>query len=86
MSPNKKKPKIGKGFYIQSQTKDVILNLKKFFEETEKNLNEKEIREKIAEATTFSSKTVQRIFVNGNESPKKTKNREAVFTWVYYSL
>lgn len=55
--------------------------MKKFFEETEKNLNEKEIREKIAEATTFSSKTVQRIFVNGNESPKKTKNREAVFTW-----
>ncbi len=55
--------------------------MKKFFEETEKNLNEKEIREKIAEATTFSSKTVQRIFVNGNESPKKTKDREAVFTW-----
>ncbi len=24
---------------------------------------------------------MQRIFVNGNESPKKTKDREAVFTW-----
>jgi transposase len=81
MTSTNKKTKLGKGFSIQSQTKEIILNFKEYFEKKLRPCYKEDVIDALVEGSKLSKSSIKRIINNEIISPKKTNARPKKYEW-----
>jgi hypothetical protein len=77
-----KRSRLGKGHPLESQSQEIILNLKSYFEkEMSGDYYMEDVINSISIATKLSKTSIKKIFSNGIVSPKKSRDRKPKYNY-----